>query len=225
MTDAVSDLGTTGVPASGEAGASDRGPADEAGTAEFWFDPTCPYTWLTSRWLVDVADRSGLSVSFHVMSLARLHLDRNGNAPSLDEHAGEGPTAALRALAAAEQAGGQESLGRLYTLLGTRMHDGGQELTPDSIRQSVHDAGLPDDVGAAVDDPTFDNVVATSHDRGQQRAGMQTGSPILALGEGRGYFGPVLTDLPGDQDALRLFEAVRLLTTVPSFSEIKTARG
>jgi hypothetical protein len=223
VTDAVPEI-ATGVTAA----------AEQQSTADLWFDPTCPYTWRTSRWLVDVADRRGLSVSFHPMSLARLRSDSDSDSdsdtesPSSPASEPEPPdegTAALRALVAAEQASGQEGLGRLYTLLGTRKHDGGQTLTVDTIRQAVHDAGLPDSVGAAVEDPTFDRFVAISHEQGQARAGMTTGSPILALGPGRGYFGPVLTELPREDDALRLFEAVRLLASVPSFSEIKTSRG
>jgi hypothetical protein len=205
--------------------------AEQSATADLWFDPICPYTWRTSRWLVDVADRRGLSLSFHVMSLARLHAESDDSSAETTESPAANPeppsegTAALRALIAAEQASGQEGLGRLYTLLGTRKHDGRQELTVETIRQTVHDAGLPDSVGAAVEDPTFDRLVALSHEQGQARAGMTAGSPILALGPGRGYFGRVLTELPREDDALRLFEAVRLLTSVPSFSEIKTSRG
>ncbi len=218
--------------------AADGAEAEQPRTADLWFDPTCPYTWRTSRWLVDVADRRGLAISFHVMSLARLHDDNddgdhNGAAETSNGHSdgaaeaqppSEG-TAALRALVAAEQAVGQEGLGRLYTLLGTRRHDGRQKLTVETIKQTVQDADLPDSVAAAVEDPTFDRFVAASHEQGQARAGMASGSPILALGPGRGYFGPVLTELPRDDDALRLFEAVRLLASVPSFSEIKTSRG
>ncbi len=218
MTDAVPE------PAAGQ--------TDLPATADIWFDPSCPYTWRTSRWLVDVADRRGLSVSFHVMSLARLHADGDGSEQDGSEQDGQetsaappdGNTAALRALVAAEQAVGQEGVGRLYTLLGTRKHDGGQDLTVEVVRQTVHDAGLPDSVAAAVEDATFDRLITSSHDQGQARAGATMGSPILALGPGRGYFGPVLTDLPRDDDALRLFDAVRLLVSVPSFSEIKAAR-
>jgi 2-hydroxychromene-2-carboxylate isomerase len=190
--------------------------------AEFWFDPICPYTWRASRWLVDIATRQDLGVTWHVMSLAILH---NG-ALATDY---DGPLAesvgALRALVAAEDVGGQEAIAKLYTLLGTRKHDSGAVLDADSVRQAVLDAGLPESVGHAVDDATYDARIADSHAQSQARGGMEMGSPVLALDGGRGYFGPVMTAVPTGEDALRLFEALRLLVSVPAFSEIKTSRS
>jgi protein-disulfide isomerase-like protein with CxxC motif len=189
-------------------------------TVEFWFDPICPFTWRTSRWLVDVAARRGLTVDWKLMSLGVL----NNETVAADE----GPLAeaayALRALLAAEDSGGQEAVAKLYTLLGTRKHDSGQEWTLDAIREAAVDAGLPADVADAAVTTDRDARIESSHAESQRRAAMEIGSPILSLDGGRGYFGPVLTDVPAGEDAERLFDAVALLASVPGFSEIKTAR-
>jgi 2-hydroxychromene-2-carboxylate isomerase len=190
-------------------------------TAELWFDPICPFTWRTSRWLVDIAARQGLTINWHVMSLAVLHFGQVAPpGEQITEAAG-----ALRALVAAEDAGGQEALAKLYTVLGSRRHDRGEPYTPEAIRQAVLDAGLPSEVADAVDSESYDERIVDSHQRGQQRGGTEMGSPVVALGDSRGYFGPVLTAIPGPEDGQRLFDAVRTLASIPVFSEIKTSRS
>jgi 2-hydroxychromene-2-carboxylate isomerase len=191
------------------------------GGIDFWFDPICPFTWRTSRWLVDVATRRGLVVTWRVMSLGVL----NNGTVAAEEGAFAEAAVALRALVAAEDSGGQEALARLYTLLGTRKHDAGESLTADAVRDAARDAGLSPTVGEATGDTSFDERIARSHAEGQDRAGMETGSPILALGTSKGYFGPVLTAVPAGDDADRLFDAVQMLASVPTFSEIKTSRS
>jgi protein-disulfide isomerase-like protein with CxxC motif len=189
-------------------------------TVEFWFDPICPFTWRTSRWLVDVAARRGLTVDWKLMSLGVL----NNETVAADEGPLAEAAAALRTLLAAEDTGGQEAVARLYTVLGTRKHDSGQVWTVDAIREAVVDAGLPAEIADAARSPERDARIEASHADSQQRAGMEIGSPILSLDGGRGYFGPVLSDVPAGEDADRLFDGVALLASVPSFSEIKTSR-
>lgn len=187
---------------------------------EFWFDPSCPFTWLTSRWLVDLSARLGITVQWRLMSLSLLS---DGQVGEAGPHGDAG--SALRALAAAEDEAGQEGLAKLYTLIGTRTHDSGEALSEDNVRRAVTDAGLPDVVADAGSDAARDDRIATSHHEAQQRAGTQVGSPVVALDGGKAYFGPVLTAVPTGDDATRLFEAIRLLASVPTFSEIKTSRS
>jgi 2-hydroxychromene-2-carboxylate isomerase len=194
---------------------------ESAGTVDYWFDPICPFTWRTSRWLVDVATRRGLVVTWRVMSLGVL----NNGAVAADEGPFAEAAVALRALVAAEDTGGQEALARLYTLLGTRKHDAGEPLTAEAVGDAARDAGLSPAVADAAQDTSLDERIARSHAEGQERAGIETGSPILALGTGKGYFGPVLTAIPAGDDADRLFDAVQMLASVPVFSEIKTSRS
>jgi 2-hydroxychromene-2-carboxylate isomerase len=189
-------------------------------TVEFWFDPICPFTWLTSRWVVDIAARRGLTIDWKLMSLGVL----NNGVLAADEGPLAEAAAALRTLLAAEDIGGQEAVARLYTLLGTRKHDSGQDWTPEAIREAVIDAGLTAEIADAATSLELDARIEASHAEGQQRAGMEIGSPILSLNGGRGYFGPVLSDVPAGEDAERLFDAVALLASVPTFSEIKTSR-
>jgi len=127
---------------------------------------------------------------------------------------------ALRALAAAQAEGGSDAVARLYTALGTRRHEKGEA----SIAAAVAEAGLPESVAAAVDDESLDAPVRAEHEASQAAVGDTAGSPVVAL-EGRGFFGPVVVPAPTGDQALQLFEAVRLMAGVPAFSELKTARN
>lgn len=192
------------------------------GAVEFWFDPVCPFTWRTARWLVDVAGRRGIPISWRPMSLGVLN---SGSVAAEPDSPLAESAAALRALVSAEDDAGQEAVAKLYTLLGTRKHDAGEPMTVDAIRDAARDAGLSPAVADAADDPALDARIVASHQAGQDRAGMETGSPVLSLDGGKGYFGPVLTDVPLGDDADRLFDAVVLLASVGSFSELKTSRS
>jgi 2-hydroxychromene-2-carboxylate isomerase len=128
---------------------------------------------------------------------------------------------ALRALAAVDDNDGRA---RLYTALGTRRHEKGLAFTDEEIAAAVEEAGLPAPVAAAVDDASLDAAVRASHDEAQAAVGQETGSPVLRIGE-RAWFGPVVVPTPTGDEALRLFEAVRLLADVPAFSELKTRRN
>jgi 2-hydroxychromene-2-carboxylate isomerase len=188
---------------------------------EFFFDPGCPFTWRTSRWLTAVADAGAADVTWRLMSLSVLN---EGN--EVPEQYREGMrqgARAVRALAAAQAHGGSAAVARLYTALGTRRHDDGAASDDAMIAAAVAEAGLPESVAAAVDDEALDAAVRAEHDAAQAAVGDPAGSPITAL-RGRGFFGPVVVPAPTGDGALELFEAVRLLAGVPGFSELKTAR-
>ena len=123
---------------------------------------------------------------------------------------------------------GEESLSdavaRLYTALGTRRHEKGEASDDASIAAAVAEAGLPESVAAAVDDESLDAAVRAEHEASQAAVGDTAGSPVVAL-EGRGFFGPVVVPAPTGDQAMQLFEAVRLIAGVPAFSELKTARN
>lgn len=197
--------------------------AAEPVEVDVWFDASCAWTWATTRWLVDgVAPQRPLSLRWHVMSLAVLHADRE-TPPEKAEKA-ERSRRALRLLAAAEQQHGSDALGRLYTALGSRMYREGRRPDAAVAAEALAEAGLPADLVSALDDAGLDDVVLASHEQGQAAVGEQAGSPVLALG-GRGFFGPVLTPVPYGQEALDLFEGLRLLAGTASFSELKRARS
>jgi hypothetical protein len=132
---------------------------------------------------------------------------------------------ALRVLAASDQAGGQEALPRLYTALGTRVHEQHAAYDDDVLRAALADVGLASSLADAADDERYDERVRASHDEAQRRVGTEVGSPVTAFASGAAYFGPVVVPVPSGEEARRLFDALRLLASVPAFSELKTARA
>jgi 2-hydroxychromene-2-carboxylate isomerase len=190
---------------------------------DFWFDPSCPFTWRTSRWLVDIAGRRQVSVTWRLMSLAILNEGKD--VPERYRVPMQQGILALRVLAACAQTEGQGAVANLYTCLGTRRHERAESYEDQMIRAAVSDAGLPGRLAAAAEDASFDEAIRSSHEQGQRRVGTEVGSPVLAIDGGRGYFGPVVVPIPTGDDSVRLFDAVRLLSTVPAFSELKTARA
>lgn len=189
---------------------------------EFFFDPGCPFTWRTARWLTAVEEAGAATVTWRLMSLGVLN-EGNEVPEQFREPMRQGARA-LRALAAAQAQGGSDAVARLYTALGTRRHEKGDESDDATIAAAAAEAGLPESVAAAVDDESFDAAVRTEHEASQAAVGDTAGSPVIAL-RGRGFFGPVVVPVPVGDGALELFEAVRLLAGVPAFSELKTARG
>jgi 2-hydroxychromene-2-carboxylate isomerase len=195
----------------------------ETTPVDFFFDPGCPFTWATSRWITEVAGTGAAAVTWRLMSLGILNEDKE--IPEQYRPIMAQSARALRALAAAAEVGGNEAVGALYTALGTRRFaGGGVQYTDDVIAEAVAEAGLPAEVAAAVDDEDRDKAVRASHEEGQAAVGQESGSPVVRLG-GVAWFGPVVAPAPTGDEALRLFDALRTLATVPTFSELKTSRG
>jgi 2-hydroxychromene-2-carboxylate isomerase len=189
---------------------------------EFFFDPGCPFTWRTSRWLTGVEEAGAAAVTWRLMSLGVLN--EGNDVPEQYREVMRQGARALRALAAAQAQGGSAAVARLYTALGNRQHEQGGESDDATIAAAVAEAGLPDSVAAAVDDEGLDAAVRSEHEASQAAVGDAAGSPVTAL-RGRGFFGPVVVPVPTGDDALQLFEGLRLVAGVPAFSELKTARG
>ncbi|MEU8763017.1 disulfide bond formation protein DsbA [Streptomyces sp. NPDC048659] len=200
----------------------------------FYFDPLCPWTWITSRWLVEVEARGLVAIDWNVMSLAILNEDRLDQIPEqYRELLGPKGWRPVRALVAVKDKFGNEAAGRLYTELGERFHPGGEAPELDVIRRALEAAGLPEGAAAElfayVEGDTYDGEVRASHEAGQAAVGEEAGSPVLALpgpdGEPLGFFGPILSRVPRGEAAERLWEAARLAATVPGFAEFKRARS
>ena len=189
----------------------------------FYFDPVCPFTWKTSRWVKDAAARTGVTVTWKFLSLAVLNEGKDIPEQYRAYHV-FGRTA-HRVLAAAGRDHGQDAVDNLYTALGRRLHDDGSEPATGTITAAIADAGLPAGLIDAADDATLDSIVRASHDEAQNRVGTESGSPVTAIGDGPAFFGPVVTPTPEGDDADRLLEALRLLSTVPQFSELKRGRN
>jgi 2-hydroxychromene-2-carboxylate isomerase len=187
-----------------------------------WFDPSCPFTWRTSRWAKGVAQRRDEKVHWRFLSLAILNEGKDIPESYRDAH--HRARAALRVLAATEGEHGQDGVDRLYTAIGTLVHDEDLSLTREVIVDALAAAELPATLIAAADEPAWDDIVRANHDAGQASVGTETGSPVTAIDDGPAFFGPVISAVPAPAAADRLFDGLRLLSPVREFSELKRAR-
>ncbi|HZU11401.1 MAG TPA: DsbA family protein [Chloroflexota bacterium] len=191
---------------------------------DFYFDPTCPWTWITSRWLVAIARRRGMTISWQPMSLPVL----NGGVENMPERFQEGDRLSVRALrmvAAMRRAGRIDLIGRFYTELGTRLHVDGDAPSLDVLQSAAEAAGA-DVFLVDAGDSRYDADVKESTDRGMALAGPDIGSPVLAIpGHGRGIYGPIISPAPSGAETERLWESLETLLAMPCFYELKHGRS
>ena len=190
-------------------------------TADFWFDPLCPFAWITSRWIQEVEQVRDVRVSWHVMSLAYLNQDKD---VSDDYRAMLAPAwGPVRVLIAAQERHGDDVPLPLYDAMGTRIHLGKEPITRALIEASVAEAGLEPDLVDAMDDPSYDDAVVKSHHLGMDQVGEDVGTPTIAF-DGTAIFGPVLSRIPRGEEAGTLWDGCVALARVPYFSELKRSR-
>lgn len=189
--------------------------------ADFWFDPACPFAWITSRWMLEVERVRDIEVTWHIMSLAYLNQDKDIS----DDYRQFLFTAwqPVRVLMAAEQKYGKEALLPLYTAMGNRIHLEKQEKDRAMIEAALEEAGLDAALADAMDDPSYDEAIAASHERGMNQVGNEVGTPTIAF-NGRAFFGPVISKAPRGEDAGRLWDACVTLSDYPHFYELKRSR-
>ncbi|MFC5183083.1 mycothiol-dependent nitroreductase Rv2466c family protein [Actinomadura harenae] len=188
---------------------------------DFWFDPLCPWAWITSRWIHEVAEHRDLDVRWHVMSLSVLNEDKD--VPESYKEMIERGWGPVRIAIAAEERYGAEALGRLYTELGTRRHNERREWSPELFREALTAAGLDPELADAADDTSLDPAVRASHKDGIDRVGQEVGTPVIEI-DGHAFFGPVVTPIPRGEQALRLFDGVLAVASVDGFYELKRTR-
>jgi 2-hydroxychromene-2-carboxylate isomerase len=189
---------------------------------DFWFDPICPWAWITSRWILEVEEVRPVNVVWHVMSLAVLNEDKEGLSERYREslRSAWGP---VRVLIAAEQAHGPQVLLPLYTALGSRFHHEKAPRDRETITAALAEAGLPAALADAMDSTEYDDAVRASHADGIERVGTDVGTPIISVG-GMSVFGPVVSPIPRGEDAGRLWDGVQLIAGVDGFFELKRSR-
>jgi protein-disulfide isomerase-like protein with CxxC motif len=194
--------------------------------ADFWFDPLCPWAWITSRWMLEVEQVRDIHTEWHVMSLAILNADRE-DMPERYREMMERAKGMVRVCIAAEQMKGSEILLPLYTALGTRIHVEGrgrdETQGPSIMAESHEELGLPASLADAAHSDEFDEILAASHHAGMDPVGNDVGTPVIHY-NGRAIFGPVVTPAPKGEAAGRLWDGVLLCTGTEGFFELKRTR-
>lgn len=190
--------------------------------ADFWFDPACPWAWLTSRWMLEVEKVRPVRTRWHVMSLAVLNEGRDELSQEYKDFLATawGP---VRVCIAAEERHGNDVLLPLYTALGNRIHREQRREDPAIIGEALAEAGLPAELAEAASSTEYDESLRKSHHAGMDPVGYDVGTPVIHV-NGVAFFGPVVTPAPKGETAGQLWDGVNLVAGVPGFYELKRSR-
>jgi 2-hydroxychromene-2-carboxylate isomerase len=199
---------------------------------EFFFDPICPWAWITSRFTIEVAEQRDLDIEWRFICLRIVNEEKDygKDFPQGYVNAHGGGRRMLRVAAAARDDGGNDAVAALYTALGEQLHTGGRakeirEGDYSVIGEAVELSGLPAALSAAADDEGYDAVLREETDAALARTGKDVGTPIITFAPGTdreaSFFGPVIARIPRGDEALRIWDAVEMLASTPGFAELK----
>lgn len=185
---------------------------------DLYLDPVCPFSWVTSRWLLDAARTTGTPVTLRQMSLAVLNEDKE--LQDKQKRMMERSRRLGRLFAAVAGKHGPDGFARLYDALGTRLHVQDEEMTAGEIEEILGACGLEESLSGALEDSGLDEEVRRAHQASQDALGGSAGSPVIAV-DGRGFHGPVMTRIPGHEDGVRLLDAVLVAAQTSEFATLQ----
>ena len=192
---------------------------------DFYWDPVCPWCWITSRWMMDVGRQKQIRVNWKLFSLSIINADRK--IPEAFQILHEIGLKALRVAAAVRQDYGNKGLDKIYTMMGARYHHDNEDIdTPQDLTEILASSGYPTRLAQAADDPGWDEMIRVDMDQAIAKVGNDVGVPLIVLdgGDGPGFFGPVCSPAPTGKAAVALWDAIITVGRTPGFYELKRTR-
>lgn len=197
---------------------------------DFFFDPVCPWAWITSRWVQEVATQRHLDVNWRFICLRMVNKDKDYGTDLPPRYiAGHGTgQKLLRVAAAIREAEGPGAVGRFYTRVGTDLHVGDRrdEITDqweNGFPDYLSEIGVTAELARAANEEKWDEILDRETEEALSRVGRDVGTPIITFGgdSPASFFGPVISRIPRGEEAVRLWDAVETIARTPGMSELK----